>query len=489
YGLSADGIAGPGTLTAIEKALKGEIKPIPPTPPIIDDKDAVNKFSKINFTIEEAITKQMMKNPQIQRNGKWVSANKSEVTKYVNPTNYNSGIYKYQFLILSGSSGIKEKDMKEYLSNKGILDGTEKYFIDAAKENNISEVYLAGHACLETGNGTSELAKGVVVKGVKVYNFFGINAIDGQAVKKGSEFAYEQGWSTPEKAIYGGAKFISKRYINSDYKQDTLYKMRWNPSDPGKHQYATDIAWAINQTRDIKKMYDSFKNIKLVFDIPVYKGQSSDENASNLEKYIKEYTDFSCDGVKVKIPYYITPSGTTLYGGKKTPDQIKAYLRANASSPSEYQECANKNKRYTGVDCSGFTAYVLNETTNGRVLKYWNTTYANGISAANLTSSSNGVVKSKAKDIVPGCTIRTDNGGHVIVIYKVIKNKEKVTEIHYAHSNGSKGPHEAYIMIGNENQDLDGNEQTWYDIAYTDAKAKALYNHTILLNCVQNHIC
>ena len=80
------------------------------------------------------------------------------------------------------------------------------------------------------------------------------------------------GWTTPNKAIDGGAKWISENFINNgSYHQNTLYKMKWNPSDPGVHQYATAINWAVAQTSEIKGMYDNFPNAVLTFDIPVYK--------------------------------------------------------------------------------------------------------------------------------------------------------------------------------------------------------------------------
>lgn len=66
-------------------------------------------------------------------------------------------------------------------------------------------------------------------------------------------------------------EWISENYVNDEiYQQNTLYEMRWNPNLPGTHQYATDIAWAIKQAPNIKKMYDNFPNAKLTFDIPVY---------------------------------------------------------------------------------------------------------------------------------------------------------------------------------------------------------------------------
>ena len=53
------------------------------------------------------------------------------------------------------------------------------------------------------------------------------------------------------------------------YKQDTLYEMRWNPASPGRHQYATDIAWAAKQAIRMEKIYECFTNPAITFDIPI----------------------------------------------------------------------------------------------------------------------------------------------------------------------------------------------------------------------------
>ena len=100
----------------------------------------------------------------------------------------------YQFLILSGSTGISSSDLDRELSGKGILAGKGQVFWEAARDNNINEIYLLSHALLETGNGTSKLANGItvsVVDGVtvtpkKVYNMFGIGARDEDPVRLGS---------------------------------------------------------------------------------------------------------------------------------------------------------------------------------------------------------------------------------------------------------------------------------------------------------------
>ncbi|MGD8164530.1 glucosaminidase domain-containing protein [Pantoea sp. FN0307] len=173
--------------------------------------------------------------------------------KFVDPAQQQEGTSKYQFVDLSASAGIDKNDMGKFLKGKGILEGKEQTYLDAAKKYNINEAYLAAHSSLETANGTSELASGININGKKVYNMYGIGAVDGDAINSGAKYAYKMGWDTPEKAIDGGAKWMSEKFINNgSYGQNTLYKMRWNPASPGVHQYATDINWAVAQTKNIK---------------------------------------------------------------------------------------------------------------------------------------------------------------------------------------------------------------------------------------------
>ncbi|GGL52648.1 hypothetical protein GCM10007968_15810 [Sporolactobacillus putidus] len=200
----------------------------------------------------------------------------SQLAYYLNPKNFTAGTPSYfQFLQLSSLANISLSDMNVILSGKGILSGYGSTFIDAAKKNGVNEVYLAAHAMLETGNGTSNLANGIVYQGVKVYNMFGIGAFDLDPENAGAAMAYSEGWTTPAKAIEGGAAWIAKYYIyNQAYQQDTLYKMRWNPSalvaGSAAHQYATDVGWAVKQTPMIDSMYSQIAKYNLVFDVPQY---------------------------------------------------------------------------------------------------------------------------------------------------------------------------------------------------------------------------
>lgn len=240
------------------------------------DTEGTVTYTSYDISFPQIIRIQMGLNPppKIWRNGGMSYATESETAEYMNPNSFYTDAYKYQFLDLSKPNNVSEETLNNYLDDKGVMKGMGAAFIEAAKEYNVSEVYLVAHACLESGNGTSQLATGVEVNGTTVYNLFGIGAYDANPVGNGSQRAYSQGWTSVESAIKGGAKWISENYVNSpDGRQNTLYKMLWNPENPGTHQYATDIGWAVKQAVSIEKIFSSFTDATLSFDVPVYSGQ------------------------------------------------------------------------------------------------------------------------------------------------------------------------------------------------------------------------
>ncbi len=198
--------------------------------------------------------------------------------------NFSSQTYTramLQFLVLSDSANVRKEDMSNILKGKGILDSMEEAFLEGSAQHSINEIFLVSLSLHETGNGSSQLAKGIAFEDVDnlfddetviVYNMFGIGAYDSNPTYLGAKYAYEQRWFTPEEAIIGGAKFAGANYINhATHQQNTLYKMRWNPANPGVHQYATDIGWAFKQTSRIKTLYDQLSSYTMKFDIPKYK--------------------------------------------------------------------------------------------------------------------------------------------------------------------------------------------------------------------------
>src|SRR5699024_2902562 len=205
---------------------------------------------------------------------------------------------KFQHLRLDSSAAATASQLNSMLPDINILKKKEQAFLNGGKKAGINEAYLVAHAILETGNGKSNLANGIEVgkdknnkptvvtatnrkslKGIKkVYNMYGIGAVDGNADNAGAIRAYEEGWDSPEKAIEGGAKWIGNGYIYNQYKQNTIYKMRWNPqmvNGAAWKQYATDIGWATKQVNRIKGVYEEvnkhIKNPTYHYDIPRYK--------------------------------------------------------------------------------------------------------------------------------------------------------------------------------------------------------------------------
>ncbi|ALM56592.1 GW dipeptide domain-containing protein [Staphylococcus equorum] len=239
------------------------------------------KYYQSGLTLDEAVAIQagLKTKPQIQHTpGKWEDATPIEIKNAMDTGKLaQDPTQKYQFLRLDKSQDIASADLDKLLVGKGILEGQGEAFSEAAKAYNINEVYLISHALLETGDGTSKLANGgdvvddkVVTDGPnKYYNMFGIGAVDNDAVKQGFATAKSNGWDTVKKAIVGGAKFISSSYISQG--QNTLYKMRWNPENPGEHQYATDVRWAEHNATRIKGFYDSMGKLGKYFDVNTYK--------------------------------------------------------------------------------------------------------------------------------------------------------------------------------------------------------------------------
>jgi mannosyl-glycoprotein endo-beta-N-acetylglucosaminidase len=238
---------------------------------------------KYNYDFKTLIDKQVTVSPKVDGAGQFI-ASRALVEYYANPNNFdvNSKEY-YQFLLLSQSANLDINEINQkILKGKGKLEGQASAFVDAGKLYGVNEIYLIAHVLHETGNGTSPLSQGVPVddKGnvvdVKkakyiVYNMYGYGAVDSNPLNGGAKYAFDQGWFSPREAIIGGAKLISSGYINQG--QDTLYKMRWNPANPGTHQYATHVAWATAQTTNMYNIYQMLDSYVLFFEIPLYNNQ------------------------------------------------------------------------------------------------------------------------------------------------------------------------------------------------------------------------
>ena len=230
-------------------------------------------YKNYDYTLDYALNKQMsLTGDSVPTYGNYGAVTREQVRDYMNPELHQENSEIYQFLDISAPSGISREDLGKLLSGQGVLSGKEDVFIAAAQKYNVSEIYLASHAILETDRGRHAFANGSKMYNNRhVYNMYGIGVFPGNT-QNGVVVAYNKGWFSVDEAIDGGAKWISEKFVNnSNNQQNTLYKMRWNPSNPGTRQYATSINWAIIQKTDMKKMFDQFPDANLRFEIPVYK--------------------------------------------------------------------------------------------------------------------------------------------------------------------------------------------------------------------------
>lgn len=231
------------------------------------------KYESMNMSLDEAVNIQMTKAFNTNAGSK---ASKKELLDFMNPDNYTDFGGRMQFARLDRYSNvITVSELNSYLNSKlkstSVFRNQGQAFIDAARDNNIDVLYLVAHSIIESAGGTSKLARGNVYNGKTVYNFFGIGAVDGNALNGGIQTAYKNGWTSVSAGISGAAKWISSNYIHSSkYDQNTLYKMKYS-SDTPWHQYASSITWASSIGNKMAEIANfSSKTDMLNYEIPRY---------------------------------------------------------------------------------------------------------------------------------------------------------------------------------------------------------------------------
>ncbi|MCP1311453.1 N-acetylglucosaminidase [Paenibacillus tyrfis] len=223
--------------------------------------------------------------PKIYESGGWRKASEYGLKQNIDPNSNDSFNNKdiFQYMDLGANSSETIDGVKNILAGTSLALYAQDFY-DAAKKYNLSAYYLCASAIVESAGGTSELATGVIVNEETVYNYFGAGANTGNAVVKGSQYAYNNSgdwapWNSPKKAIFGGAEFVYKGYINVG--QDTIYTMKYNL--PGyinsknkssffnaPHEYAANIGKPWQESQKIAKIF-SENSVPLTFKIPVYR--------------------------------------------------------------------------------------------------------------------------------------------------------------------------------------------------------------------------
>lgn len=256
-----------------------------------------------NYTVADYALKQKKMNDDAKLH---TTTTLSQYEDYINPAKDTTD--KFQFLRLDTYRPMNTTALAGLLATRGkggVLEGKATVINNAARRNKIDPVYFVSQCIHETAWGKSTLSQGITSNEVAIpiydrngnvtgfvkdekgnyktqptkdgkyytaYNLFGIKAYDGAAQLCGFSYAYYNNWFTVDAAIEGGAKYIKENYIhNSVYKQNTIYKYRFNPTYLN-HQYATDPAYATKTAvymKDFKNLYLS--NAVFQYEYPVFK--------------------------------------------------------------------------------------------------------------------------------------------------------------------------------------------------------------------------
>ena len=225
----------------------------------------------------------------------WYCANSETIAYYMDPRNFINQVNIFSFLDLS----FKETETPEVIQktvNGTFMSGTAplsdktyaQIFYEAGENSGVSGLYLSVLANIEQGTtgsaavtGQSFTYNGKEYSGL--YNFFNIGAVsDAENWKLGLIYAnggadgentsYGRPWTSPEKAINGGAEWIAEGYICDG--QNTMYLMKFNATPEGTygHQYMTNVRGVYFKSDTMFWSYYDTGNTErdLTFTIPVY---------------------------------------------------------------------------------------------------------------------------------------------------------------------------------------------------------------------------
>ena len=211
---------------------------------------------------------------QVERG--WYNASANVVAYYMDPRNFLNEDRIFMFEDLSYKSEYQTASVVNKIISGTKLPSygfTTNVFMNAGAKYNISPVFLAARVRQETG-GSSASVNGSKSGGTVVYNPFNIGASGSNPVANGLAYAKKMGWTTPVKAVEGGASYLASGYISK--KQNSIYFQRFNVanglSNVGTHQYMTNTMAPYSEAYITKSSYSQLgiTNEALGFVIPIY---------------------------------------------------------------------------------------------------------------------------------------------------------------------------------------------------------------------------
>ena len=248
------------------------------------------------------------------KDGAFVAGSRIAVEYFMDPRNFLDvgGIFQFELLsfsplytvemveaVLEGS--FMENEKMTWVNKSG-KKNTSTYtyaetIYNAGKTYNINPCFIASKILNEVGSRGSESVSGTNENYPGIYNFYNIGATDGAgAVERGLLWAsggtsgkttYSRPWTTPYKAIMGGAEFLAQEYIAAGQFTGYLQRFNVNPDSDYElytHQYMSNLTGALSQGYSTYRSYKQMGMLdeKLVFSIPVFENMSNAEGGGKL---------------------------------------------------------------------------------------------------------------------------------------------------------------------------------------------------------------
>ncbi len=381
---------------------------------------AVNRFTSCGDSLLQTNNSEWIDTSCSYTEGGFVSVNQEAVSYYLDPRNFLTERYIFQFednrynaslensyakiarVIVDSSAFYKYHENLGYDITADIVEGGKTY--------NVSPTHLASRMYQELGPTTrlqnlySGTFNGLIPYYNKVYDFRGYYnfyniGVTGSCVTSGPGATYcgltiakNYGWNSVNKAIVGGSQFVYTNYI--ELGQYTSYLERFNvvPTDSSKlyiHYYMANMQ---APSSEASIAYNAYKELDIldsafVFYIPVYNNMNAtisntpsgavDGGSSSSPSSSAIGTIVTSAGYKISSDYIKGIDPLT------SADTIKANLEAIAGTGNVKVELVGDADKYIGTG-SKITITNTEETKTLTVLIYGDTSGDGMVGALDL---------------------------------------------------------------------------------------------------------
>ncbi len=420
----------------------------------------------------------------IQKDGGFVVANRLAVEYFMDPRNFLNEEGIFQFEQLTFSDAVTMEDVESVLKGTFMSDTKITYYtsegkkktssktyaqviFEAGQEYDVNPCYLASKIRNEVGADGSASVSGTHSVYPGIYNFYNIGATDGTgAITRGLKWAsegttYKRPWTTPAKAIKGGAAYIVEKYIARGQFTGYLQKFNVNKATGSLyyHQYMTNLTGACSQGYTSYTAYAKTGSLyqNCVFSVPVYDNMPSEDikkqKASNADSLV-QYAKINTSSTRVRTGPSTGNSLLTDKNGNSIvlPKEHEVRIMSKTFTDAKYYinqlkyphwvqiKFTYNSKSYTGYVPEDFVAYTsyTSVNTGEHTISY----FCGAETEMSLVSSNSAIAKVTSKNTVnflkEGTVYLTayDSVGRYDTVKYVVS--EEVGEPHNLHAASSE---------------------------------------------------